>query len=346
MSSDPHIPHRTAPQATRAWALAHAPGLALCALVAAVAAGLGSRFGAPVLLMALLLGMALHVLAGNARVAPGVEFSARTLLRLAVGLLGLRIALSDLAAFGGQNVAVVAGLVALTLGAGLAAGRAFGRPWGFSVLAGGAVAICGASAALAVAAVLPRGAAGERDVLFTVLAVTTLSTVAMVLYPLLFLGLGFDAATTGFLIGATIHDVAQVVGAGYAVSPEAGDIATITKLLRVALLPVVLVGLVLGLRALGQAGAGRVPLLPWFLVLFVALSVAGSVLPIPEALRTAVDGTARGLLVLAIAALGVKTSLGALARVGAGHMGVVVGATLALLGAAMAIVALGLTAPP
>lgn len=345
MSRDPHISPRTAPQAARAWALTHVPGLALCAAVAAVAAGLGSRFGAPVLLMALLLGMALHVLAGNPRVAPGVEFSARTLLRLAVGLLGLRIALSDLAAFGGQNAAVVAGLVALTLGAGWVAGRAFGRPWGFSVLAGGAVAICGASAALAIAAVLPRGAAGDRDVLFTVLAVTTLSTVAMVLYPLLFLGLGLDEAMAGFLIGATIHDVAQVVGAGYAVSAEAGDIAIVTKLLRVALLPVALVALVLGLRALGQAEAGRVPLLPWFLVLFVALSIAGSLLPIPEALRLGVDAAARGLLVLAIAALGVKTSLAALAQVGAGHLGVVVGATLALLGAALALVGLGLVAP-
>ncbi len=325
-------------RALRIWVVRHAPGLGLSAIIALAAAFLGSQYGAPVLLMALLLGMAFHFLAADGRFAPGIEVSARTLLRLGVGLLGLRIALSDLAAFGGQKAALVAGLVALTLGAGVLAGRLCGRPWGFAVLAGGAVAICGASAALAIAAVLPRGAADERDTLFTVLAVTTLSTLAMVLYPLLFLGLGLDEASVGFLIGATIHDVAQVVGAGYAVSETAGDMATITKLFRVALLPVVLVALGLALRLVGLAGAGRVPLLPWFMLLFLALSVTGSLFDPPAALRAAVDSSARGLLVLAIAALGIKTSLRALARVGGGHLGVVVLATVALLLAAVALV--------
>lgn len=326
-------------QQARAAAAPLMPGLLLCATIAAAASFLGEHYAAPAMLFALLLGMAFHFMeAEGGRCAPGVEFSARFVLRLGVGLLGIRIALDDLVAFGWQSALAVAGLILLTILSGFAVARMFGRRWRFGLLTGGAVAICGASAALAIAAVLPRGAADERDTLFTVLAVTTLSTLAMVLYPLLFLGLGLDEASVGFLIGATIHDVAQVVGAGYAVSETAGDMATITKLFRVALLPVVLVALGLALRLVGLAGAGRVPLLPWFMLLFLALSVTGSLFDPPAALRAAVDSSARGLLVLAIAALGIKTSLRALARVGGGHLGVVVLATVALLLAAVALV--------
>ena len=101
----------------------------------------------------------------------------------------------------------------------------------------------------------------ERNTLFTVVAVTTLSTVAMIAYPILFAWLGLDDRQSGFLIGATIHDVAQVVGAGYSVSEEAGEIATIVKLLRVALLPVLLL-IVIGVLSSprGRARARPCPL--------------------------------------------------------------------------------------
>jgi uncharacterized membrane protein YadS len=124
-------------------------------------------------------------------------------------------------------------------------------------MTGGAVAICGASATLAIAAVIPHNDKTERNVLFTVVAVTTLSTVAMVLYPVLFGLLGIDDREIGFLIGATIHDVAQVVGAGYSVSDRAGDAATVVKLMRVAMLPVVLMAIVLTLRATSAGKAWR-----------------------------------------------------------------------------------------
>ena len=146
-------------------------------------------------------------------------------------------------------------------------------------MTGGAVAICGASATLAIAAVIPHNDKTERNVLFTVVAVTTLSTIAMVIYPILFGALGFEDREVGFLIGATIHDVAQVVGAGYSVSDVAGDAATVVKLLRVAFLPVVLMAIVLALR--GQGAGGKVPLLPWFMLLFIALSALGSLVSLP-----------------------------------------------------------------
>ena len=318
------------------------PGLLLSGTVAAAASFLGAHYGAPVMLFALLLGMAFNFLHADTACRYGVDFAARFVLRLGVGLLGIRIVFDDLVQVGLAGAASIVAFIAVTIGVGFVVAPLLGRQWRFAILTGGAVAICGASAALAIAAVIPANDRTEQSTLFTVMAVTMLSTIAMVVYPLLFQVMGLTELQQGFLIGATIHDVAQVVGAGYAVSEAAGDAATVTKLFRVALLPLVLVGLVLGLRATGRAGTGRVPLLPWFLVLFVALSVAGSVLDIPEALRAAVDGAARGLLVLAIAALGIKTSLAALAKVGPGHVWVVVGATLALLAAALAAVGLGL----
>ena len=144
----------------------------------------------------------------------------------------------------------------------------------FGLLTGGAVAICGASAALAIAAVLPDGPEQQRATVMTVVGVTALSTVAMILYPLIAAAAGLDTHTTGIFLGATIHDVAQVVGAGYSVSAEAGDTATIVKLFRVALLlPVVLVLSLIVRNGAGAApSSSRPPLLPVFLVAFARSS--------------------------------------------------------------------------
>jgi uncharacterized integral membrane protein (TIGR00698 family) len=242
----------------------------------------------------------------------------------------------EIAGFGWQTPLVVAGLVALTILTGFIAAAAFGRRWRFALLTGGAVAICGASAALAIAAVIPHNDKTERNTLFTVIAVTTLSTVAMVIYPVLFGLLGIDDREIGFLIGATIHDVAQVVGAAYSVSDRAGDAATVVKLMRVALLPVVLIAIVISLRAVGAGRTGaRVPLLPWFMVLFIALSATATAFDLPGGLTGAVEAASRGMLVTAIAALGVKTSIKAMLAVGGGHVAVVTMETLVLLGAAI-----------
>jgi uncharacterized integral membrane protein (TIGR00698 family) len=310
------------------------PGVALCATIAAAASFVSEHYGGPAMLFALLIGIAFNFLMEESRAKPGVEFASRFVLRLGVGLLGIRITLQEIAAFGWQTPLVVAGLIALTIGSGFVAARVFGRQWRFALMTGGAVAICGASATLAIAAVIPHNEKTERNVLFTVVAVTTLSTVAMVIYPVLFGLLGLGDREIGFLIGATIHDVAQVVGAGYSVSDAAGDAATVVKLLRVAFLPVVLVAIVLALR--GHAAGGKVALLPWFMLLFIALSLTGTLLPVPSAVASGIEAASRAMLVTAIAALGVKTSLKAMLAVGSGHIAVVAVETLMLLVAAVA----------
>jgi uncharacterized membrane protein YadS len=106
----------------------------------------------------------------------------------------------------------------------------------FGILSAGAVAICGASAALAISSVLPKGENSERDTVFTVISVTALSTIAMIAYPVIIALFHLDHVAIGVFLGGTIHDVAQVVGAGFSVSEETGNVATFTKLLRVAML--------------------------------------------------------------------------------------------------------------
>ena len=301
-------PDREAPEA---WAQARAylarvkGGLLLAATVALAASFLGEHYGAPAMLFALLIGMAFNFLAMDARAEPGIQFASTLLLRIGVALLGLRLTFEDVAQLGWTPALGVAGLLVLTLAGGMVIARAFGRPLAFGLLSGGAVAICGASAALAIAAVLPKRHIREEDVLFTVVGVTALSTVAMVIYPALFGLLGLSEIEIGYLIGATIHDVAQVVGAGYSVSETAGDIATFTKLQRVALMPVVLIAVALCYRREAGGRAG----LPWFVVVFTALMLVRNLVPLPEALLAAANEASRFLLITAIAALGVKTSL-------------------------------------
>ncbi len=312
-----------------------APGVLMAFTIAAASTFLSEHYGAPTMLFALLIGMSFHFLTIEGPCIDGVQFTASRLLKIGVALLGVRVTFSDLASLGAAPVLLTPLLILVTIGAGVLCSRLLGRRTRFGVLTGGAVAICGASAALAIASVLPKREDGERDTLFTVIAVTSLSTLAMIAYPILFRAFGFSDRDIGWLIGATIHDVAQVVGAGYAVSEEAGAVATYVKLLRVAFLPIVVIAVALAGRR--SAAEGKAPF-PWFAVGFAALLVINSLGALPPLVRAAVGAAAQWLLVAAIAALGMKTSLKAMADLGPRHIGVVIGTTLTLLAAALAAV--------
>jgi len=313
-----------------------APGLLLAFTIAAAARFLGEHYGAPVMLFALLIGMSFNFLATEGPCVAGIAFASSTVLRVGVALLGLRVTLDTLAFLAPATVALIVALVAVTIATGFATAWIFGRKWRFALLTGGSVAICGASAALALAAVIPPNDKLERNTLFTVVAVTTLSTVAMIAYPILFGALGLSDLQAGYLIGATIHDVAQVVGAGYTISDPAGELATMVKLIRVSLLPVVLLVVVLCLRA--RPGGGRLRV-PAFVVAFAVLALASGLGIVPALVADLAADASGWLLVVAISAVGVRTSLRAMAEVGGGHVCVIVIETLVLLAAAMAATA-------
>lgn len=329
-----------------------APGLALAAAIAIASVllepfatdTLGFMFGFPVALpaivIALVIGMALHVTDPKSAVQPGLTFAVKKLLRVAIALLGLRIAFSDIVALGFSTALIVILSMAGTIVLGVALARLVGRDDAFGALAGAATAVCGASAALATSTVLPPGERRDADVVFVVVAVNALSTVAMLAYPPLALMLGYDGRETAILLGATIHDVAQVVGAGYSVSPETGNGAVIVKLFRVFLLLPVVLGVGWYFTRKGQAhGAAKVPF-PMFAVAFLALVCVNSLGIVPAGVKTVLGEVSRWGLLIAIAALGLGTSLRAVMQIGWQAILVVCGTTLFILGAVIAGLAL------
>ena len=288
------------------------PGVLLAVVIAIASAFISESRGGPTLLYALLLGMALNTVVGEGTAKPGVDFAARRILRIGVALLGARITFEQIGALGWFNGALVVAGVVVTIAFGIAAANVFGLSRRLGVLTGGSVAICGASAAIAIATVLPRDERSERELIFTIAGVTALSTAAMVVYPLVAKWLGLDAHQAGVFLGATIHDVAQVVGAGYSISGEVGDAAVLTKLLRVAMLLPVVTVLSLAVRHRlkrgGEATPSGDPLLPTFLLAFVGFVIVGSIGLIPKPVGIALNEIARACLVVAIAAVGLKTS--------------------------------------
>ncbi|HQT20132.1 MAG TPA: putative sulfate exporter family transporter [Polynucleobacter sp.] len=295
------------------------PGLLVCLVIAMSTNFLSDNYGGPQLLYALLIGLSLHFLYLNETVKPGIDFCAKTVLRLGVALLGIRITFSDISAIGINTALIVIFAVAATVCLGYFLAKFLKLSPDFGLIAGGSVGICGASAALAVASVLPKTKENERFTLLVVVGVTVLSTIAMVVYPFALQLLEVAALPAGIFLGATIHDVAQVVAAGMLFGPEAGDVATVVKLFRVALLlPVVLViSIFFGAEKSSQKmGWGSLRLIPTFLLGFVALSVIASMQILPSGVTQSIGGASRWMLVIAIAAAGLKTNFQELAKLG------------------------------
>ncbi len=298
-------------------------GFFVSVIVAVCAQFLSEHYGAPAMLMALLLGIAFHFLAEEGPCKVGIEFTATTVLRIGVALLGVRISVDLLIGLGPGVIALVVSGVVVTILFGLLGARLLGRGWRLALLTGGAVAICGASAAMAIAAVLPRNEHSERNLLFTVLGVTVLSTLAMIAYPILSAALDLDDLESGVFIGGTVHDVAQVVGAGFSISDEAGDTATLVKLIRVSMLAPVVLLFAIVLRSRDEEGRSeglgtRPPLVPMFVIGFLILAVLNSFHLIPRPVADFFSEVSRWALLIAIAAVGMKTSMSTISSIG-GH---------------------------
>lgn len=293
------------------------PGIWVSAIVGLAALFLSEHYGAPAMLFALLLGIAMSFLYEGTKCRAGIEFTACHILRIGVALLGLRIAFGDLAALGWKTALLLVVAIISTIVFGMLVARAFGLQKRFGVLTGGAVGICGASAAMAISAVLPDSKDKDRDTLLTIIGVTSLSTVAMVIYPIIAGMLNLDPTSTSVFLGGTIHDVAQVVGAGYSVSEQTGDLATLTKLVRVAFLMPVVICILLVLRLnLKKSVDAKAPGIPGFLIAFVILMTINSVVDLPQALKDGATDISRFALVISIAAIGMKSNLAQMLTVG------------------------------
>ncbi|UUZ77925.1 putative sulfate exporter family transporter [Polaromonas sp. P1(28)-13] len=254
-------------------------GIAICGVLGFATTFVSEHQGGPQLLYALLFGMVFNFWMDTPRLATGADFVAKTVLRVGVALLGVRISLAQLTALGWWITVII---VLIGVSSTMLIGVLLARSWiradaHFGLLTGGAVGICGASAAMALSAVLPQNKDNEQQTLLT------------------------------------------VVGAGMLYSPGTADIATVVKLLRVALLvPVVLIiSLYYRLRVCGSGRKGSVlAVMPMFLLGFVALVLLNSAGSISTEVATFLGVTSRWCLMFAIAALGVRSSLSSLATLG------------------------------
>jgi uncharacterized integral membrane protein (TIGR00698 family) len=297
--------------------------VALCAVIAAVAFVADKqnflKFGAvwiPPLILTLVIGMALQPLSDRAVLKPGIEFAGRTLLRVGVALYGARLTFGQLVDGGALPVLIALAAVSCTIVFGAWAARLFGLSRDFGLLTGCATGVCGAAAAMAASAVLPKHANSDRDLAFTVMGVNFLSTVVMVIYPTLQPVLGYSLHEMGVFLGGAIHDVAQVAGAGQTLGPQILADSLITKLLRVAFLLPAVTAIAWWVAKSGQTAGEARPAPPVFLFGFLILAALNSLGLVPAEVKAAITQISSFLIVLAIAALGMKTSLLAMARIG------------------------------
>lgn len=312
------------------------PGLVVVGLATLAAAYISDLYGAPLTLMALLVGLALNFLHGDQRLKSGLTFASGTLLRLSIVLVGAQVTTAHLATLGPSSALAILLIVAITVGSGALAGRWLGLGPAFGTLAGGAVAICGASAALALSTVLGERRINGAQLALVLVGISAVSSLAMVLYPILAHSLGLSDTAAGFLLGASIHDVAQTLGAGYSFSAEAGEVAAIVKMGRVALLAPALIAVALLFPERGS-GTRRSFLPPWFVIGFFAVAAASASGIVPGEASETARNVSRGLLAAAVTATGIRSPMNNLLHSGARPFVVIVAATLTALAASLAV---------
>jgi uncharacterized integral membrane protein (TIGR00698 family) len=282
-------------------------GLAIAGAIALAALSAGVLLGGAPALYAILGGLALCPFVRGATFKPGLDFAAGTLLRAAIALLGARVSLHQIVALGFEPIAIIVPSILVGVALVVLAARWLGLGAEFGLIAGMAVAICGVSAALTAATLLPRSSRVEGDVLLVSLVVTVLSTVAMIVYPLVGETIGLNQTGIGIFLGATIHDLAQVVGAGFGVSLVTGNAAVITKLIRISMLPptVILIGWLMHRSAPRETAA----IVPWFIVVFVLLAFIQTAGFVPSFVSAHVTTLSNFAFTAAVAAIGLKSSM-------------------------------------
>ncbi len=320
------------------------PGLGACAAVSAAAAWLSDHYGLPIILAGLLLGLAPNFLSSDTRTHPGLDFASRHFLRAGIVLLGLQVTFAQIGALGPLPFVGLLFVMACAFAAAIVAARIFGQSRYAGVLAGGATAICGASAALALYGVIGKRRLAQAQFAVTLVGVSLASAVAMTLYPLIADALQLSDRQAGFMIGASVHDAAQAIGGGYAYSNIAGNEATIVKLARVALLAplVALTGIALGQDGVAAQAPWRRLALPWFIVGFLVVLALGSMVDVPAWLRAEALTLSKGLLLVAVTATALRTRLDTLLDSGWRALAPTIAATLVSFAAALAVAKLTL----
>ncbi len=293
------------------------PGIGLSLGLAIVAYLLGQQFpliGGPV--FAILIGLAIaSARRPSAVFKPGLRFSAKQILQLAIILMGFGMSLGQVIVTGRESLVVMLTTLSVCLTAAWLIGRAMGVPGNLTALVGAGTAICGASA---IAAVAPVVQAEEREVAYSISTVFAFNIVAVLLFPALGHLMGFSQQAFGLWAGTAINDTSSVVAAAYAYGTDAGTYATVVKLARsIMIIPIVLGLSALRLRASSEGSSVKVTrLVPWFILWFLAASLLVSTELLPVGLTAWLPKVGKFLIVVALAAVGLNADLKAIARTG------------------------------
>ncbi|PPF50726.1 putative sulfate exporter family transporter [Rathayibacter sp. AY1A1] len=295
------------------------PGVAACAVAAVIAALLHATVPAvPMLTAAVALGILVAQLPAarpllSGALAPGLKFSSRSLMRAGIVLLGLKLSLIDIAALGWGAILVVVGIVLATFGLTWALGRVLRLPGQEPLLLAAGFSICGASA---IGAMAGATRAKEQEQATPVALVTLCGTLAIAVLPALQQPLGLSDVQFGHWVGASVHDVGQVVATAQVAGASALAVAVVVKLTRVVMLaPMVAVAAAVTRRR-GGTGGTRTAIVPLFVVGFLAAVLLRTLLPLPEGLLAAADTAQTWLLAAALFALGSAVRVRALVTTG------------------------------
>lgn len=285
------------------------PGILFCLIVVFAAHHISEHYGSPLILTTVLLGMAFNNIIKHADFKPGLDYSATSILRVGVALLGIRITFEQIDALGLLPLALVLSAVCGTLLFSWAIGKLLKVDTLMSMVAGIAVAICGVSAAMALIAVLPAKRVSTSQVACTLMGVTCISTLAMILYPAIITKIGMPTESMGLFLGTTIHDVAQAIGAGEMISPEVAEAAIYSKMLRVSLLVPILIVMSILFNKGETTNTPVTRRFPLFLIAFVLILLANNFFTLPQAFTTNMSSLSQLCLLMAMAALGTRTNL-------------------------------------
>lgn len=293
-----------------------APGLALAG--AGVAVSLGAHLALPnlpPLVLCVALGVALANLSHVPGAAlPGLKVAAGPVLKLGVVLLGLDLVFPDILALGARALLVVVAVVVVTFFGTRLAGRLLGISDDLSLLVATGFSICGVSAIAAANGVID---AEEDEVAFSVALVTLCGTLAIVTLPPLQGLLGLDDEQFGAWVGASVHDVAQVVATSSTAGSAALATAIVVKLTRVMLLAPLIAGVALRHRSTDATPGARPPSVPPFIVAFIGMVAVASIGVVPERAIARVDDLRTVFLGMALFALGTRVNVGRLRQIGA-----------------------------
>ena len=293
-------------------------GVAICFAVAGISVFLeelipGGLLGASII--ALFMGTIINSFFHPAWMKPALKFTSKRVLKAAIVLLGASLSVGTIMSVGKMTFFVMIFTFAMCFGAGYFIRKLFGLNWKLSNLISAGTGICGGSAVAAIAPVID---ADDKDIAFAMSSTFLFDMVMIALYPLMGKALGMSDIAYGIWAGTSVNDTASVVASGYAFSEAAGDFATMVKLTRtIAIIPTVLVFACIGTRIkqkeLKASGNGKkvnlMNIIPWFIGGFLLLAIINSVGLIPTNVSGIMKGTSKFLMVTALAAIGLNTSL-------------------------------------